>query len=251
MKSLFTFLLIFASIITFAQKDFQGKATYKTHRKTNVKIGGEQSSISPDLQKQLEAQMKKMFQKTFVLSFNKSESIYKEDIDLSAPKPQMGGARVMVMSSGGGSDVLYKNIKEKRFSNKTEVMGKRFLITYSREVERRSFSMSEGKPEETKKMETIVTTAWYTPQIPLSNGPEEFGGLPGLILEINDGRLTIMCTEIVLNPAEKISLEEPTKGKIVTQEKFDKIREEKTQEMMERFKSGRRDGNSIQINIGG
>jgi GLPGLI family protein len=30
----------------------------------------------------------------------------------------------------------------------------------------------------------VVTTAWYTPQIPVSNGPRNYHGLPGLIMEV-------------------------------------------------------------------
>ena len=43
----------------------------------------------------------------------------------------------------------------------------------------------------TEKLEEVVVTAevetitaWYTPQIPVSHGPAEYGGLPGLILEL-------------------------------------------------------------------
>ncbi len=36
-----------------------------------------------------------------------------------------------------------------------------------------------------EKPKQIEVVAWYTPQIPVSNGPGEYWGLPGLILEIN------------------------------------------------------------------
>jgi GLPGLI family protein len=35
----------------------------------------------------------------------------------------------------------------------------------------------------------VTITAWYTPEIPVNQGPENYWGLPGLILEINDVRL--------------------------------------------------------------
>jgi hypothetical protein len=56
-----------------------------------------------------------------------------------------------------------------------------------------------------------------------------------------------------LNPSEKITIEEPEKGKIVNQTDFDKIREEKTKEMMERFSSrqGVDLGNGINIKMSG
>ena len=38
--------------------------------------------------------------------------------------------QMLVMSFGGSGmeDIYYKNIQEKRFANKTEIMGKRFLV---------------------------------------------------------------------------------------------------------------------------
>ncbi|MBL4664220.1 MAG: GLPGLI family protein [Flavobacteriaceae bacterium] len=103
-------------------------------------------------------------------------------------------------------------------------------------------------------METVTVTAWYTPQIPVKNGPSQYNGLPGLILELNDGDLTILCSKVVLNPKSGLDIKEPKGGKVVTQEKFDQIMEKKMQEMEEQFKSdGRRggDGSSFEIRIGG
>ncbi|MFY0603801.1 MAG: GLPGLI family protein [Flavobacteriaceae bacterium] len=277
MKILVT-LTAFVLTFTLNAQSFSGKATYKTHRKSNIKFGGEKSTVTPEMQKQLEEKMKKMNQKTYILDFNRQESIYKQDVSLSSPTPQVGNGGVMVMSiggRGGASDILYKNIKEARFANKTELMGKIFLVkdslnkydwemtgetknigkytcykaTFSREVENMTMSMLNGEMKETKKKETIITTAWYTPDIPVSNGPDDFGGLPGLILEINDGKLTIVCTEIVLNPTNKVEIKEPTKGKEVSREKFEAISRKKSKEMMERFKSNR--GGTRHIRIGG
>ena len=114
----------------------------------------------------------------------------------------------------------------------------------------------DDKKEETKKDSTNVTkisdeiempkqievTAWYTPQIPISNGPGEYWGLPGLILEINSGRTTILCTEIVINPSEEINIEAPTKGEKIKREKYVKTITQKMEEMREQFRGRGRGG---------
>ena len=87
-----------------------------------------------------------------------------------------------------------------------------------------------------------IITAWYAPEIPVSQGPGNYWGLPGLILEVNDGRTAILCTKIVLNPAEKTVIKEPSKGKKVSQKEYDKIVAEKMEEMSERFRGGNRRG---------
>lgn len=56
-------------------------------------------------------------------------------------------------------------------------------------------------------------TAWYTPEIPVNQGPENYWGLPGLILEINDGTTTILCSKIVLNAKEKVEIKPSKKEK--------------------------------------
>ena len=259
----------------FAQ-DFSGRATYKTHRKSSFELDSTTMAANPKIQEQLEAQMRKMFQKTFTLDFTKLESMYEEEQELDAPKVPSSNGGVMVMSfGGGGSDVLYKNISENRMANKKELLGKVFLIkdnlvaydwkltgetknignytcykaVYEIEEEEIQINMIDSEVKEEKVIKKRTTVAWYTPDVPISNGPRDYGGLPGLILEVNDGDLTIVCSEIVLNPKEVKEIKEPIKGKIVTRKKFGAITKEKTKEMMDRFRS--RDGKGIEIRIGG
>ena len=277
MKNTITILCLFL-VQTFIGQNFQGKAVYKTSRKMNINIGGGSRNTMSDEQKaKMNARLMKQFQKTFVLTFDKTSSMYKEEKNLKAPVTRQGGNMVMVMGNGGGNDVVYKNVKENRFVNKTEIMGKLFLIkdelpkydwkltgetknigiytcykaTYTREEERTNMSVEDGEVTEKKKKVDIVTTAWYAPSIPVSNGPGNYNGLPGLILEIKDGDLKIMCSEIVMNPKEKIEIDEPKKGKKVSQSQYEKIMAKKSKEMMEKFKSRRKDGNNVQIRIGG
>ena len=259
----------------FAQ-GFSGSATYKTHMKSFFLLDSTTMATNPGIQDQMEAQMRKMFQKTFILDFTKSESIYKEEQELDAPKvPSSDGAMLMILGGDGGSDILYKNILEKRMANKKELMGKVFLIkdnlvsydweltgetknignytcykaAYEIEEDDIIIDMIDGEVKEVKETIKRTIVAWYTPDVPVSNGLSNYGGLPGLILEVNDGNETIMCSEIVLNPKEVKEIKEPIKGKIVTRKKFAEISLEKTKEMMNRYRS--RDGKGIEIKIGG
>ncbi len=96
--------------------------------------------------------------------------------------------------------------------------------------------------EDIEMPKEVLVTAWYTPQIPVSNGPGEYWGLPGLILEINSGRTTILCTEVTLNPKEKKEIEPLTKGDEVTRDEYNAIVKKKMEEMREMWRGRRRGG---------
>jgi len=71
-------LIMLMSSISFAQDDFQGKAIYMSKTTMDMdNFGGRQ--MSPERKKMIMERMKSMLEKTFILTFNKTESKYKED----------------------------------------------------------------------------------------------------------------------------------------------------------------------------
>jgi len=271
--------MLFTSIVS--AQDFKGIATYKSQRKMDIQL--DSTHMNEDMRKQMMDMLKKQFEREYTLTFSNEASIYKQVEQLDKPNAMGNEGMQVVMVGSGDSDVLYKNVKENRYVNQNEMFSKLFLIkdkleipewkleketknigeytclkaTYKRNVMMNtSMSMSingdgdDEEPEEEEVEQTI--TAWYTLQIPVKHGPGNYNGLPGLILEVSDGSETILCSKIVLNPKDGVSIKEPTKGKVVDQVEYDAIMEKKMNEMNERMNSNRRnDGNSIEIRIGG
>ncbi|WP_075341706.1 GLPGLI family protein [Tenacibaculum agarivorans] len=273
MKLFFTSLLICFTFIGFAQNDFYGKAVYKTKTTFDADRFNNRQ-MSEEQKKRVLEGMTNMLNKTYILNFNKNESIYKEEEKLEVPGK--GNFRFSSMSIG----TLYKNTSDKIFLEKKEFFGKNFLIEddaslpqwemsgetkkignymcykaimlketnafdWSRRErpKRGGTKRSRQTPEEKKKPKEVLVTAWYTPQIPISNGPADFWGLPGLILEVNSDRTTILCTEVVLNPNERIEIKQLTKGDKVTRVEYNEIVKKKMKEMREIWR-GRRGGRS-------
>lgn len=282
-------IIALTSSISFAQ-EFQGKAYYQT--KTSMDLdqwGGRE--MSPEQKKRMEERMKSFLEKEYILTFNKSESVYKEDEKLEAPGSGRGWGGMGSSFSGGPK---YKNVKTKELLQDQEFFGKQFLIkdelkglewkmgteskqigqylcfkaTAVKEVDqfdwrsmrRRGNNSDENKEAKKEKdstkngdevdvksndplsnieiPKTIEIVAWYTPQIPINQGPDDYWGLPGLILEVNADRTTILCTKIVMNPEEKEDIEKPEKGEEVTQAEYTAIITKKMQEMRDMY-SGR------------
>lgn len=275
------FPLLFSLTIFFTvnAQEFQGMAVYESKTSTadfKARMEGNKD-ITPDMQKMMEERMKSMFEKTFILNFDKSASIYKEEEKLEAPGQGGGGMR-MISSMMGGGGTYYKNVKTKSYAVDKEFMGKEFLVkdsltnlkwkmeaetrviggyncfkaTAVRPVSKSDFRNFRPKKEEKetevktadKEKKTsfmdeveipkeITITAWYTPEIPVNQGPEGYWGLPGLILEVNDGKTTVLCSKVVMNVKDKAEIAAPTKGKVVTQKEYDEIVVKKMEEMRE------------------
>ena len=276
-----------ASILLLSQlsnaQQFYGIAVYEVKTKP-PSITTEGAQINDEVAKTIEAQMKKQFEKTYTLTFNQFEASWKEDQKLEAPTPDTG-INIRIVNKGDGSK--YKSIKDKKYIAEEEIMGKEFLVVDSlpkwewkmsgetkmiggyacykavatvkvSEEEKAAFEKDKQQQEENPKRIIIreepkdyEVTVWYAPEIPVGHGPDNFWGLPGLILEANDGRTIMLCSKITLNPKEKPTVYKPKTGEKVSQKKFDEIAEKKAREMQESFqREGKKDG-GMRIRIGG
>ncbi|MEZ4793686.1 MAG: GLPGLI family protein, partial [Gelidibacter sp.] len=121
-------LLFVTSNAIFAQKDFQGKAYYES--KTTVDMdgwGGRGGQMSEEQKKQIAERMKSMLEKTYILTFNRTESTYKEEEKLEAPGAGGGNRWGGMMSSFTGGP-QYKNVKNSTLLQEQEFFGKQFLV---------------------------------------------------------------------------------------------------------------------------
>lgn len=273
MKQLTTLLFVLIALSISAQKSFQGKATYMS--KTTMDMSRWGQNISEQRKKQIQARMKNFLEKTYILEFTRSESSWKEEVKLDAP-----GSNSFRWGASTGKGSIYKNLKERKMVEDTEQFSKRFLIVenmqqpewemtgetrqignytaFEAKLKKEDKSIDYGsifgrrgsadrKNDSLRKLgklppKMLEITAWYTMDIPVSSGPAEYWGLPGLILELSAGNTTMLCTEIVINPEEKLEIKEPNKGKEVSRDEYNKIILEKAEEARERFRQQRRGG---------
>lgn len=287
MKSIIFLLSLVSSFFILPSQpeaqEFQGQAVYIS--KTRMDLGTWGARMSEEQKKQMQARLKNRLEKTYVLNFNKEESVFDEKEKLDA----ISGATDSWGNNFAAGE-QYKNVKKNQLVQSQEFYGKKFLVKDklaaidwkmgsetkqigkymcfkatatipNTELTWYSFSWSElrnnnqedeEKPAatggdtattETIEIEEVPSTqveAWYTLQIPVGHGPAEYWGLPGLILEVSAGDTTMLCTKIVMNPQEKITIEAPDKGKEITKVSYKETIVGKMMEM--RNNRGRRRG---------
>jgi len=252
--TLFVVYVLLAVNPLYETQEIQGKATY--YSKSKMDLGSWGARMSEAQKKQIQARLKNRLEKTYTLYFNKTESVFTEDYRLDA----VSGA-----TDSWGSNFArgeqYKNIVDSSLVQSQEFYGKKFLVkdnlqefqwVMTKETKRIGnylcfkaiatvptnelnwfdFSWNDlQNTEEKKEIDMTPVEAWYTLQIPIGHGPAEYWGLPGFILEVSSGNTTILCSEIIINPQDKIKIEAPEKGEIVGIDTYRETVRSKMQEM--------------------
>ena len=270
LKVITSLVLVFGFFVfsSFIEKqkgqEFQAKAYYFS--KSKMDLGKWGARLSEAQKKNVEARMKNRLEKSYVLSFNKEESVFIEEDQLDAIS---GATDSWGKNFAPGKQ--YKNVKTNTQLQEQEFYGKKFLVNdvlqpieWSLESETKQIgnyscfkatasiptddltwnSFSWDKLRRTtasdstavKEVKMTQVEAWYTLQIPVRHGPLEYWGLPGLILEVSADNTTMLCSKLVINPDEVIEIDAPSKGKEVSKIEYRDIITEK----MKEFRNNRR-----------
>lgn len=234
-------LALFTMLPFFLHAQTEGKVIYTEIVKFEMDIP---DSEDEEIKKLME-QMPKEQKFPRMLLFNDSEWLYtdvpgSEDegtVELSHESEGMD----FEMKIARPLNILYGNLDEDLYLNLREFFGRKFLITDKLEQHPWKLTGEQRKIGEyvcqkaTAEIDSQQVVAWFSPQIPVSAGPDGYGGLPGLILEldIDNGQRRAVASSIELMPLEADAIERPSKGKKVSRAEFEKIETEKRREMEE------------------
>lgn len=221
------------STFSFAQL-LEGKATYISKKKHGMSL--DPKKYDKETIKRTLSFFENAFVRNFELTFNSKESIYKEVLKNTASKRSLETTSF---------NRLYKDLKKGEYLHQREYLNKLFLIkgqitlknwelsTETKKIGKHTCYKATVKQEVERVFkgklvkEEVTVVAWYTPGIPVNNGPGIYGGLPGLILEVSDGKNIILCTAVAIKEDQKLKIKRPGRGKKVSQKEFQQIQIEK------------------------
>jgi GLPGLI family protein len=169
----------------------------------------------------------------YELSFNIYSALYKKVEVLSVENNPV--VEAFTQSISGFKGEVYFNQIKKTVIHKKEFAGSSFLIQKndinwtltSDTLKIDNYLCYKATTIQTIENSSgtynLTITAWYAPEITLPYGPDGYGGLPGLILQLeNNGTLTtIKRMKFLSNKIVKIS--SPIKGKKITEEEFNEM----------------------------
>jgi GLPGLI family protein len=216
MKRIFLYIsFLLLTVVTYAQTTFIKKGKIEFERKTNTHrlyFAGEDGSFMEEFKK-LIPQFKTDY---FNLLFTEDKSVYKPGKETDAPKTGF-------FESPANENIVYKDFNQQIAVSQKQIFEGQFLLSDSLRKaewkilpETRTIAGFECRKAITKIADSVVVVAFYTEEILPSNGPESFGGLPGMILEIAVPRLytTWVATKLeLINEADEKVIAPPTKGK--------------------------------------
>lgn len=238
-------MLITAAGNSAAQDIKGGVVKYKHTTKYNFDKIFDPNGNAPARTKEFLSGLPKESTKAKVLYFTENAALYEEDLTVKEEpaSPMLQRAlmgRSMRVAPTVELDKVFYDFGKNEKTQQVEFMTRNFLVSDS--IKKKAWKLSNKMIKvldyncmgaELKKGDQTIT-AWFTPEIPISTGPDEFFGLPGLILAIEiNGEFAFIATSIDLTPPKEGVLSKLDNGKKVTQEEFNKIVEEKIKEFKE------------------
>jgi len=219
MKKQLIILILFIPFLSFAQ--FSGKAEY------DIEIGDDPRFLLHEgLTEIMRSGQTLSNDLTFNLYFNKNQSYFEIN---NSPIEYLYYVNLFMAASTDPECTCYSDLKTNIFSCITfnRFLNKNFILedkndfqweitNEEKQIQNLKVYKAIGKTRDNIKIE-----AWFTREIPVSTGPENFMGLPGLILELQVLYTKYVCRKIEFTDAYNSKIEKPTDAEVINYKGFD------------------------------
>lgn len=220
MKNACLILITFLFFQTTGAQVKEGKITYEQKVDMYRRI--------PEDNQQLRSMISQFRTSKFELFFGNNQSLFKaveEEPDMN----EQNNGDVVIRIGGSPDNEYYRNFSTQRSVEVRELMDELYLVEDS--IRNLAWKLEEGetktvlgytcKKASAKTSRGTDVIAWYCEDIPVASGPDQFIGLPGMILglDANKGEIVFTAISIDKNSYSK-NLKVPTKGKKITHAEY-------------------------------
>ncbi|MEO0557491.1 MAG: GLPGLI family protein [Bacteroidota bacterium] len=229
-------LVVLAAFLPAAAAAQQGTVNYTVTSKLEVELPPEFAHMQDQMPSETTAERILLFNEMATLTVSPPS----EEDSVTDPSEMMesGGQQIVVRVRGTeGDDQTYVNLETGEVIEKREFLGRTFRIQDEatplawRLTGEQSEFLGYASQKAVAEQDSTTYEAWFTSEIPVSAGPESYGGLPGLILVLTVGNRTFEATSVDLNPLAEDAIAAPSDGREVTSEEFAEIVEERMRDM--------------------
>jgi len=234
MRKLFSLLLLALPMLAFAQSI---EVKYSVYSKKRVEAinkikGAKENQGYQGLLSGMTAEKKD----SFCLVINGRMSSF-EQIEPEEELTDDHGPKIILVSSDYSeeSTSVYKNLADMSVTELKDLLARTYSITHP--LPRYQWNVST-ESKEIMGLQTYKATigdsitAWFCPTIPVQDGPGLYCGLPGLILDLEDGQTIYSYTAINTNSAREVG--KPKKAKEMTEEEFESLRRRTIESLKQR-----------------
>lgn len=136
---------------------------------------------------------------------------------------------------GGTRGTFYVNKKDSIYINHREYGGQDFNVIMhinNWEITNQSKLINNYICYKSTSIDTLINTkgtfkyeviAWFSPELPSFFGPAAYFGLPGLILELDNGKTILKATKIIFSESPKERVKLSKNGISITEEEYEQF----------------------------
>lgn len=231
MKKITLFIFLFSSISFSQKKNLKGQIEYQVYK--NIKIDTDtikDSNVKNTINKLIKNDGSFY---TSTLNFDSNDSYFNYNFDLKQDDSKIDLLRISLKARGSVYQSASKKASYSISAKDNSILIKDDWVDFNWTLTKQTKTIAGFKCYFAKGIKKVYRRssninkivnvyAWYTPEINVSFGPHNYGGLPGLILQLNEnGLISYVANKVTLS--SKTEVKNKPKKKILSRDSYNKI----------------------------